>query len=72
MKWIHIEDNQFDLNPDPITKAFLSCGFSDGEAIEISDQIVCGHGYSITSKNDIDLDQLAKLLKLHGVKIRCK
>ena len=72
MKWIHIEDNQFNLDPKSITSAFSSCGSSDDEAMNISDQIVCGHGYSIKSDNDVELDKLAKLLELAGVKIQCK
>ena len=72
MKWIHIEDNQFDLEPKVIAEAFTFCGWPSHESVKISDQIACGHGYSIKSGNAVELDKLAELLELAGAKIICK
>lgn len=70
MKWIHIDENQFEINKEDVVKAFIESEIPAKEAESIANEIACGHGYSIEGHDSDITEQLAKRLLSAGINLK--
>ena len=64
-----IDETQTDLDDVAILNLFINNGTDKSAAETIVDEIICGHGYFITSESEEELNKLASALKDAGVKL---